>query len=341
MEMKKRFVHLVAASVFLGSLSHAQDSQTKIVDQSPKGIKEAENRLVENIRKLIDAKKMMSRDDAMSMLKKPAGGVIELPKAKTGTLSKEEVATLARHANLSVGYCYLCPNCDNWHLNVAGGYAVAKDVVATCDHVVNNDTKMREGYLFVADHEGRVYSVTSIIAASKVMDVALLKVEGEPLKASPLNGKVRQGSAAFCYSSPLKEAGYFSEGIVNRFYWDRDYDGGAMNSLMSARHLRVNFSTDWAPGSSGSAVFDQAGNVIGHVSRIEVKGARANQPMITLHHGTPASAIQLLAESANKKDLLAEIAAAENKEAAKPEDSKKRDQPDSKKTDTPKDKEGE
>ena len=33
-------------------------------------------------------------------------------------------------------------------------------------------------------------------------------------------------------------------------------------------HLRVNVSTDWAPGSSGSAVLDQCGNVIGHVSTI-------------------------------------------------------------------------
>ena len=32
--------------------------------------------------------------------------------------------------------------------------------------------------------------------------------------------------------------------------------------------MRLNVSTDWAPGSSGSAVLDEYGNVIGHVSTI-------------------------------------------------------------------------
>ncbi len=34
------------------------------------------------------------------------------------------------------------------------------------------------------------------------------------------------------------------------------------------KSLRLNVSTDWAPGSSGAAVLDQCGNAIGHVSTI-------------------------------------------------------------------------
>jgi hypothetical protein len=81
----------------------------------------------------------------------------------------------------------------------------------------------------------------------------------------------------FCLSDPLDERGYFSEGIVNRFYWKRAPKGD-LESLDALKNLRVNVSTDWAPGSSGAAVLDQCGNAIGHVSTISPLSEGAHQP---------------------------------------------------------------
>lgn len=296
--MKKlKWISAAVAWSLVQSLS-AQGDGTPIIDQTPEGIKKANAALIAKIRPLIDAKKPLSRDEVKKRLPAPEPQAIAMPPVKTAPLSREEVAATARAANLRVGYCYLCENCDDWHISLAGGYPVAPDVVATCDHVIDSSRKMREGYLVVADQDGNVYPVTSVIARSATMDAALLRVEGADFKPLALNGTVQQGASAYCYSSPLGQLGYFSEGIVNRFLWDKTYKGGDKDLLDVARHLRVNFSTDWAPGSSGSAVLDQAGNAIGHVSQIAGLGRGKNsQSMITLHTGIPAHAVKMLAEA--------------------------------------------
>jgi S1-C subfamily serine protease len=319
MRTKRLFAVICLGSAFLffqGAMG--QGEGTPIMNQTQKGIEESKRVLIEKIRVMIDEGKAISREDVKKSLENVKPEVVALEEVKRDVLSREEVAVVARAANLQVGYCYLCMQCDDWHLNLAGGYAVAPDVVATCDHVIHSGMKMREGYLIVVDGNGEVYPVKSVIAGSKAMDAALLRVEGGNFKALALNGGVQQGASAYCYSSPLGQIGYFSEGIVNRFYWNDGYEGGEKESLLSARHMRVNFSTDWAPGSSGSAVLDQAGNVIGHVSSIEGRSNRGGgAAMITFHHGIPAHAVRLLAESVKDEEVMTELAAKEKVEREK------------------------
>lgn len=296
-------------ALVISQTAWSQGDGTPIVDQTPEGIKKSNAVLIAKIKPLIDAKKPLSRDEVKKRLLEPEPQSIALLPVKQEPLSREEVATVARAANLRVGYCYLCEKCNDWHLNLAGGYPVAPDVVATCDHVIDSSTKMREGYLIVADQEGNAFAVTSVIARSATMDAALIRVEGANFKPLALNGNAAQGASAYCFSSPLGQLGYFSEGIVNRFLWDRTYKGGDKNVLEVARHLRVNFSTDWAPGSSGSAVLDQAGNAIGHVSQIAgLSGGRNKEAMITLHTGIPAHAVRILAEAAGDAGKIKELA---------------------------------
>lgn len=305
----------------------AQGAGTPVIDQTPAGIKAADKALIATIRKLIDRKETLTRKDVAEQLLKPRPQTIELPPASADRLPREEIATLARRANLRVGYCYLCLNCDDWHLRLAGGYSIAPNVVATCDHVLDSSAKMREGHLVVADQQGNVFPVKSVIARSAAMDAALIRVEGADFSPLPLNAEVSQGASAFCYSSPLGQRGYFSEGIVNRFFWAPAYSEGEMHDLDVARHLRVNFSTDWAPGSSGSAVLDQAGNVIGHVSTISgLSGKRNAGAMLTLHSGIPARAVKMLAEAAADPDRISRLAALEAEEAdQKPKAKKKQE----------------
>jgi S1-C subfamily serine protease len=220
-----------------------------------------------------------------------------------------------------IGWYYLCPDCGHFHLNAAGGYAISADgIVATCYHCVDPGDAKGEGYLVAADSTGAVLPVTTVIAANRVLDCALVRVAGGTLTPLALNPDVATGDPAYLYSDPLDTRGYFSAGIVNRFYW-QNTKGANPATLAGILRLRLNVSTDWAPGSSGAAVLDAFGNVIGHVSMISAlheapgkappkranddnkdesdkhaKGIRSD-PLITLHEAIPARGVLLLAKS--------------------------------------------
>ena len=272
--------------------------------------------LLAKAKTLMDAGKLkLTLAVAKEQLKKPQPGLVEFPEPRTQPLSGREIAKTAREGYVMFGWYYRCTRCDAWHLSLSGAYAVAKDTVATCYHCVQSADDMREGFLIAVDSSGEVLPVTAVLATSEKADGALLRVEGGKLSPLPMSDAISPGDAAYCYSSPLDQSGYFSDGIVNRFH-----TRGVPGKVGQGRNLRLNVSTDWAPGSSGAAVLDQAGNAIGHVSAIEpmregptppppaedekkgdkkrgMKGDRfGGATLITLHDATPARSMLELAK---------------------------------------------
>ena len=128
-------------------------------------------------------------------------------------------------------------------------------------------------------------------------DNGLLRASGGKFNAMALNDAVRPGDAAYCLSDPLGINGYFSEGMVNRFFRRPEGKG------TPEERLRLHVSTDWAPGSSGSPVLDECGNVIGHVSTISAMSDPRNQAagspeqprrgdtQMVLHEASPARGV--------------------------------------------------
>lgn len=301
-------------SLFFSTLLHAQTEDTPIIDQTLNGIKNSDAVIIDRVQAMIKEKKLLSHDEVVKQLQDPQPEAVSLVPAQEKALDTEEIGQRGRQANLRVGYCYLCTKCDHWHLNLAGGYAIAKDVVVTCDHVVNTNSEIREGYLIVVDAEQKVYAAKSLMAHSKVMDVAILRINEANFSPLPLNDQVKQGALAYCYSSPMGQVGYFSDGIVNRFFWEKGYAGGDKKDLLVSRFLRVNFSTDWAPGSSGSAVLDEAGNAIGHVSQISSLGKGKGEPaFVTLHTGIPAFSVKQLVAAMADPEAMKKLKQAEQK----------------------------
>lgn len=234
---------------------------------------------------------------------KRANCTLALPAPLKKQLSGREIWAAARAAHLRVGWNFHCCKCDKWHLDLAGGYAITKDgAVSTCYHVVKPPPNFKEGGLVVADEEGNFFPVTEILAANESLDVCILRVTATNLKPVPLNTDVAPGDRAFCFSDPFSERGYFSEGIVNRFLSRQKPQASSVRV-----QTRLNVTTDWAPGSSGSAVLDECGNAIGHVTSIStMAGNRApssgsktekasiSPTLITLHEAVSARDVKAL-----------------------------------------------
>jgi S1-C subfamily serine protease len=192
---------------------------------------------------------------------------VELPEPHSVPLTDRQVWEVSRAAHVRVGWHYLCNHCDNWHQRLAGGFFISADgLVVTSQHVIDPArTNYREGYLVVASDSGELYPVREVLASDARTDVAIIRAAVEqPVVALPLQVSTYPGDPAWCYSDPYRRSGYFSRGMINRFYYDTSDD---------KEIVRMEVSTDWAPGSSGSAVVDQFGNAIGVVSQISTSGA--------------------------------------------------------------------
>lgn len=189
----------------------------------------------------------------------------ELPPRRTRRLPARAIWRHARASYLRIGIYYLCHECSDWHLNLSGGYVIAKGgIAATCYHVIANTCpKVTQGYLVAVDDHGRVYPVLEVLSAQAAFDTAIVRTGAVGLPGLPMDTDVRPGDHAYLFSDPQGRRGYFSEGMVNRFVHTIEAE---------AKVVRMNVGTDWAPGSSGAALLDIRGNAIGHVSSIATLG---------------------------------------------------------------------
>lgn len=286
-----------------------QSADTPIFGQNDSSIQKSQDEFIQKALAMRDRVSAISKAEIDKQISEPVPEPIKLPPALTKSMSAEDIAKHARKSNLRVGYCYKCMHCDEWHINLAGGYAIAPDVIATCDHILATKTKMREGFIVAFDHDGNIACGVAILARNATMDAAIIKVAGARFAPVPLNANVKQGSQSYCFSYPLKQQGYFSAGIINRFYWHNRYQDQDKNTIDAISYLRVNYSNDWAPGSSGSPLFDNAGNITGHVSTISgLSGGKDKSLMITLHEGIPARAVQTLVAALDQPQEIARVA---------------------------------
>lgn len=229
---------------------------------------EAESKLSAATHELFDTTNVIKLDAVNAQLKRGYCQLDLLP-PRTNRLTSRQLYTVARHSHLRVGWAYVGDKDDEWHVNLAGGYVLSTNgAVATCYHVVQPAHEIKAGCLVAVDEEDKLFPVTEILAANRYSDACIVRVAGDGLHPLPLNTNVYPGDPAYCYSDPLDHRGYFSSGIINRFY---QFPGRRPFSAPAAAAFsptRINISTDWAPGSSGSAVLDECGNAIGHVSTI-------------------------------------------------------------------------
>jgi len=278
--------------------------------------------LVAKAAALKDEGKLLSNSQVASALESPQPAPLVLPPPSTSRLEPRALAALGRKALVRIGWYYLGKRSKQWHVDLADGYAISTDgAVTTCHHcIAPGELEMREGYLVAADASGNVLPVAAILAQDKEMDAAIVRVENGNFTPLPLNDQAAPGDAVYVFSDPMSAVGYFSSGMLNRFFWLDGHKSMDAASLEGARNLRIHVSADWAPGSSGAAVLDACGNAVGHVSVIdplvsddplpeEAAGKPGKKPkkkspppadhraLLILHEAVSARGVKMLAES--------------------------------------------
>ncbi len=230
--------------------------------------------LLEQAKKLQGESALLSMTKALEQAQRTQCDIV-LPAADSKPLTARERWQRARMSHLRVGQIYLCSKCEKWHLDLSGGYAITADgAVATCAHVIAPPPNMKEGWLVVATEEDVILPVTEVLACNVGTDCAILRVKSDqPLTPLPLSLDVSPGDSVWCFSDPSGKRGYFSEGIVSRFVKRSFMTKKEADKLPEGTDLPkpvwLETTTDWAPGSSGSALIDQFGNGVGHVSEIQ------------------------------------------------------------------------
>lgn len=253
---------VICAVLLAASLAQAQAPGVPIERGTPIAI---DKNSLQRAQALRNAGKLLDQAKVVVLLRSPEPRPVELPKPSQQRLAPHKVFQRARAASCRIGWLCKIPDENVWELNLAGGYAIADEgIVATAAHVLEPLPGVEEAHLLAMTVDGELLPIKSILAVDNQLDAAVVHVEGFRGKPLALNLNISPGDAAYCFSDPLEERGYFSTGSVNRFYWD-GADGGNLKSLRGVRNLRFDVTTEWAPGSSGAAVLDRAGNAIGHV----------------------------------------------------------------------------
>ena len=250
--------------------------------------------------KLKDDKQTTDVKALLAELKKEKKCSIDIPAPKTKPLNTAALYEECAPSTLIVGNVYKCGKCNNWHDSMASGYAIAPDIIATNYHVLDNT---RASAMGIMTPSGEVYPIIEVLASNKADDVALARIEipdGKPaLKPATIAPHTPVGSRIGVISHPTGRFYTYTEGMISRYF--------NIQFSKTSKAVRMAITADYAKGSSGGPVFDEAGNICGMVSSTnsiyynrDKKGIDQNLQMV-IKNCVPAASILKLIESLEKK----------------------------------------
>ncbi|MFM8890916.1 MAG: serine protease, partial [Planctomycetia bacterium] len=181
-------------------------------------------------------------------------------------------------AVVALGSVFKCSNCNDWHVgNVAAGWIASPDgLVVTNHHVLERPPG---NHLGVMTSDGEVLAVTDVVAADAARDTAVIRVDprGRKLPHLGLGAAPGCGSSVTIISHPKGRFFSLTKGVVSRYHRMRygDQPNRSPPDAVVAAPTWMTVTAEFAIGSSGGPVFDEAGRVVGMVSRTSPGGALA------------------------------------------------------------------
>jgi serine protease Do len=250
---------------------------------------EFQDKVTQASAKLLAAHQLMSMENLRKELSSRLAPLSFAPQSRQ-KLEPPDLCDHLRESTFAIGSYYKCADCGLWHFNGSAGFVVgANGILCTCCHVLQApEDATNETYVVAADATGRVFPVTSIIAADTESDTCFIRIEAAGLKPLPLRPGARTGERVYCLSHPGGYYFMFTQGMVARINLKRNdvYDEhGKTNGLLTRPVLFLNVTAEFAPGSSGGPVVDEAGNVVAQVASI----ADAGEPPDAASTNAPAS----------------------------------------------------
>ena len=129
------------------------------------------------------------------------------------------------------------------------GFFITSDGIAVTNlHVISHMSSAT-----IKTTDGSIYPVEGIIAINAKADLAIIKIKGSGFPYLELGNpySLRIAQRIYCIGSPYGLDNTISDGLVSSL--DRDYDG----------HGAIQISAPLAPGSSGGALLNEYGQVVG------------------------------------------------------------------------------
>ncbi len=174
----------------------------------------------------------------------------------------------------------------------ASGFVIHKDgVIVSNAHVVEAFRDMKAVGVMTSD--GRVFPVKAVLAADRLNDAAVLKIEATDLTPLPLARSVPVGATVYCLSHPL--INYL--GTENGFFaFTQGIDSGRYRTRLSGE-TPINVLTitaDYAQGSSGGPILNDHGAVAGMVCETLTISDDNDESQMTWKFPRPSSSILAL-----------------------------------------------
>ena len=185
---------------------------------------------------------------------------LKIPKLKSSELASHEVYPTVAPSVLVLSKVYKCGRCTRWHDRSAGAFAITADGAIVTNHHVVEGVQPDERALVATAANGNVYVVKEILAANKLNDIAILRLElpdGEKLTPAKIADRAIPGEDVYAISHPVSRFYTLTKGVVSR---------NAMMHTPNGSAKRLYITAEFAKGSSGSPIFNSRGEVVGIVS---------------------------------------------------------------------------
>lgn len=219
---------------------------------------------------------------------------VAMPRVPDKRLDAETVYARARAGSVIIG---AIPKAKKQHGSrsvLASGFIIHRDgLIVSNAHVIEAFQGMKAIGVMTSDN--RVFPVKAVLAADKLNDTAVLKVEAKDLTPLPLAQSAPVGATVYCLSHPVMncmgtEHGFFAftQGIISGRYHTRLMGDTPVNVLT--------ITADYAQGSSGGPILDERGAVVGIVCQTFAIDDEDGGNQMTWKFARPASSIWALLE---------------------------------------------
>ncbi|PTN05924.1 trypsin-like peptidase [Mangrovibacterium marinum] len=253
-----------------------------------------EKPLIEQADSIIKAGTSVSQEEAREQAA-PNVGPVKLSlhqKKNEKRLSTPDLYRKVAAATVIMTDACLCDNCDQLHIFPATGYLISPEGVCVTNYHVLNYFMNRDGHFkpqaFVACmHDGRTLAVRKVLLAAPEYDLAILQLDtsNEKLPFLSLAEEAEIGDDAFIVSHPQGMYYTLSQGIVTG---KQNIGFPTFDGKSTIGRDVMTISADFATGSSGAAIVNTAGNVIGTVSATRT----------LFHTGLPDKPVQMVVKTA-------------------------------------------